>query len=154
MVDALSSSTARFAVLIDFGSAEKNRVRRAATQSTPAYLSPDMRYPGRSPPLDGTHARTLEQLMHSDEYAVGLVAWELLYRLKPATTHRMFSKSWHWSDRVHAELVCADDDLTPSADGGDCAGLLWKCVQLCCVDRKANALAEMQGEIESVLYIA
>lgn len=153
MVDAFSSSTRRFAVLIDFGSAEKKEVCRAATQSTPAYLSPDMRYPGRSPPLDG-HARSHIQLMRSDEYAVGLVAWELLYRLKPATAYRMFSKSWHWSDRVQAELVCTDDDLTPSADGGDCASLLWKCVQLCCVDRQANALAQMQSAIESVLYRA
>lgn len=144
MLDADSSFGQRRAILIDFGSAKKNDVQQA-TQSTVEYLAPNMRYPDVSPPHHFPH--TLKDLMGADCYAVGLVAWEMLFRLlRPATSKRMYSQL-HWTKRKDSDLIY-EEDLVPSKTDGDCVQLLKECVNLCCTTRQEDALVRVGALVQ------
>ena len=127
-------------ILIDFGSAAKGDVDRATQESTPLYLAPHMRFEGNGPEA---RVCTLAELMQADAYALGLVAWELLYRLRhnvlDATeeSYRKYNPQLHWGRWAPAALHYDDseDAAVIAGEGGqDYERVLQQCVHFCCID--------------------
>lgn len=136
-----------FGILIDFGSAAKDDVNRTTQDSTPLYLAPHMRYTlvGSYPfrgcrPDDRTC--TLAELMRADAYALGLVAWELLYRLRynaydaREMTYRKYNPRLHWGPWEPAALHHDDsgDVAAIASTAEEHEKVLQQCVHFCCID--------------------
>ena len=133
--------------MIDFGSAATAEISRATQHSAKLYLAPHMRFEGKDV-HPNSHTRSLEQLMRAVDYALGLVAWELLYRLRHTEcvtlvdrsgrefeqTHRKYSTRLHWVRWEPAGLHYDDteDIAAIGANGQDYEKVLLQCVKLCC----------------------